>query len=241
MPKLTKLSFSPRRKIRNVTRSGKPGVEVFRHQLAGLHMINFLKGLFSQKRSVLVALICCQMLAVPPVHSKEDNHNNDHNMVDLIQIKYSLPNNGAINSDAYLQNRRSGSEKVDEVLGPQDSAGQSNKIANNDAADDENRLNKLRGRVKRLEITYQALNAVDAIQTIICIQGKNCQEGNPILGKRPGVSKILAFKAAAGLIHYTAYRIGLNDKQNLKSTLLMEWITVGVQGFVVGWNLHVMM
>ncbi|MBB3360125.1 MULTISPECIES: hypothetical protein [unclassified Novosphingobium] len=94
----------------------------------------------------------------------------------------------------------------------------------------------MRKNLRSLEIIYQTLNFLDAIQTIGCMQKSGCQEKNPLFGNHPSVGKIIAIKSLAGLIHYSAYKHGIKRDDRLKYTLSMEIISIAVQGTVVGLN-----
>lgn len=49
----------------------------------------------------------------------------------------------------------------------------------------------------KLEIAYQVVAAVDALQTLD-LRYSNCHEANPLLGAHPSDAKVLAFFAAGG-------------------------------------------
>lgn len=90
--------------------------------------------------------------------------------------------------------------------------------------------------VKSFEIAFQILNAVDGIETVYCLRRTTCSEGNPIIGRHPPAGRVIAVKAAAGVIHYAITRHLFKHRP--------EWIknwavtTVVLQGGVVLWNLQ---
>ena len=51
------------------------------------------------------------------------------------------------------------------------------------------------------ELSYLAVSALDAAETIYCIETiDGCTEANPLFGKRPSAGKIIALKAGLGLV-----------------------------------------
>lgn len=103
------------------------------------------------------------------------------------------------------------------------------------------RIRKKLRTLKTLEITYQLLNIADAVQTIACTKSRHCEEGNPMYGHRPSVAAILVAKGAMGLLHYIAYRDFARNTDRLDQGIAVEWISIGLQGAVVGWNMKVIM
>jgi hypothetical protein len=93
---------------------------------------------------------------------------------------------------------------------------------------------KLKKTVTALEVLYQGLNVLDTVETISCVHKPTCQEGNPILGKRPSDAKVIIFKLASSGIHYMTYRHQI--KRSLKTALAFEVITNTLQGVVCGLN-----
>ena len=89
-------------------------------------------------------------------------------------------------------------------------------------------------RAKPFEVSYQALNIIDAAGTIICLSRNTCIEKNPLLGKRPSVGKILAVKTATGVAHfYVAKWLG---EKHPDAVLPFEYLTIAIQGGVVAMN-----
>ena len=60
---------------------------------------------------------------------------------------------------------------------------------------------RFRKKVFGREIVFQVLNAVDAIQTIACIENAECKKMNPIFGQDPSAGKVIAIKAIGGGFH----------------------------------------
>lgn len=91
------------------------------------------------------------------------------------------------------------------------------------------------GDIKALQIAFQVLNAADAVTTIVCVKQADCQENNPIYGKHPRPIVVVGAKTLVGAIHYFAMRSLLPEHPGLARAL--GWVTVTVQGGVVGLNL----
>jgi hypothetical protein len=91
---------------------------------------------------------------------------------------------------------------------------------------------------RKYEIAYLTLSAIDAAETIHCLDQHKCTEANPLFGKHPSAVKLIAGKVALGAIHYVAFN-RLNER-NPKAALRYAQISVGLQGGVVMWNLRVM-
>ena len=93
-----------------------------------------------------------------------------------------------------------------------------------------------RRRTARREIAYQVLNAVDAVQTISCLERGVCHEMNPLLGRSPSPGKVLAFKAASGGVHYLVTR--LLEAEAPGAVNGWQITTIAIQGGVVAWNMQ---
>ena len=79
-------------------------------------------------------------------------------------------------------------------------------------------------------------NALDAVETISCSHKKNCEEGNPLFGRKPSVARVLAIKSAVGALHYFIYK-----KRNHKEPLgirFFEIVTTVVYTAVAGANIN---
>ena len=84
------------------------------------------------------------------------------------------------------------------------------------------------------EIGYLALSAIDGAQTIECLDRGGCEEGNPLLGKHPSTTKLIAIKVGAGLVHFALFN-RLNNR-NPKAALRLAQVSCGLQGTVVALN-----
>jgi len=91
------------------------------------------------------------------------------------------------------------------------------------------------GDIKRLEIAFQLLNATDAVSTVACLQRDDCQEGNPVYGKRPKPIVVIGAKTVVAGVHYWVMRRLLPDHPGLARAF--GWFSVTVQGSVVGLNM----
>ncbi len=95
---------------------------------------------------------------------------------------------------------------------------------------------------KDLEITYQALNAIDTIQTVSCLEANRCVEKNPIFGSHPKTSTLVIAKVAGGIGHYIitkelVKRFGPDSRE----TKMWLYASIGIQGSVVLWNFKVIL
>lgn len=91
--------------------------------------------------------------------------------------------------------------------------------------------------IKRLEIVYQVLNAIDAAETIHCLSMTNCHEANPLLGKHPSTIKLVAIKAGGGILHYVLMK--RTFARNPRAARIAEIVSIGFQGAVVGANIRI--
>lgn len=90
-------------------------------------------------------------------------------------------------------------------------------------------------KAKTLEIAFQALNVVDAVQTVSCLRRNQCSELNPLLGRNPSAAKVIGFKAAGGLAHYLLTRELVKQNRYWK-----EWQigSLVLQAGAVAWNMQ---
>lgn len=102
------------------------------------------------------------------------------------------------------------------------------------AASDAPALHKQWKDVRDLELMFQALNLLDAVETVGCLEAGKCAERNPVYGKNPHRSVIVASKVATGALHYLVTRYMLKQHNAWTD----EWLitTVAIQGGVVMWN-----
>lgn len=80
------------------------------------------------------------------------------------------------------------------------------------------------------EIGYLALSAIDAGETIHCLNRNMCDEGNPIFGKHPSTKTLIVAKIGLGALHFAAFT-ALNDRSP-KSALRLAQVSCAVQGGV---------
>jgi hypothetical protein len=81
------------------------------------------------------------------------------------------------------------------------------------------------------EVAYLALSAIDTAQTISCLNRGECDEANPLFGRHPSSTKLIAAKVVFGAVHFAIFE-RLND-HNPKAALRMAQISAGLQGGVV--------
>ncbi|WP_159865399.1 hypothetical protein [Novosphingobium sp. 9U] len=89
--------------------------------------------------------------------------------------------------------------------------------------------------IKGLEIAFHLLNAADAISTVACLKREDCQEQNPIYGKRPKAAMVIGAKALTSGVHYWVMRTLLPEHPGMARAF--GWFAVTVQGSVVGLNM----
>lgn len=89
---------------------------------------------------------------------------------------------------------------------------------------------------KKLEMVYFALSAIDAAQTIDCLNRNVCYEVNPIYGRNPSTEKIIGIKVVGGAFHYLLVREVYKRDPKLARTI--QYITIGIQGGIVAANLR---
>jgi hypothetical protein len=90
--------------------------------------------------------------------------------------------------------------------------------------------------IKKLELVFQSLNAIDAVQTIDCLNREICYEANPLLGKYPSTEEVIKFKVANGIIHYIITKEIY--KRDPKAARTFQYISIGIQGSVVTANMR---
>lgn len=84
------------------------------------------------------------------------------------------------------------------------------------------------------EAGFLALSAVDAMQTINCLNRNECVEINPLLGRHPSAAKIILVKAGMGALHFVAFKKEFD--RNPTSALRLAQISCAIQGSVVRMN-----
>ena len=86
------------------------------------------------------------------------------------------------------------------------------------------------------EAAFLALSAVDAAETISCLNRARCTEHNPIWGSHPSTGTIVAAKLGLGLIHFGVFKL-IADRDP-HTALRAAQISAAVQGGVVMLNVH---
>ena len=87
------------------------------------------------------------------------------------------------------------------------------------------------------EASFLALSAIDAAQTIDCLNRDLCEEGNPIFSKHPSTAKLIAGKLLLGGAQFALFKHALD--RNPKTALRLAQMGVVVQGGVVLWNARI--
>ena len=86
----------------------------------------------------------------------------------------------------------------------------------------------------KLEMTWQALNVIDAAETLYFIHRDTTRELNPILGPRPSPIQVIGLKTVAGFAHY--YFMDKLYDYNPVYAKRAEYFTIFAQGMIVGLN-----
>lgn len=86
------------------------------------------------------------------------------------------------------------------------------------------------------EAAFLALSAIDAVETISCLNRATCTEHNPIWGSHPSTGTIVAAKLGLGLIHFGVFKL-IADRDP-HTALRAAQVSAAVQGGVVLLNLH---
>jgi hypothetical protein len=87
------------------------------------------------------------------------------------------------------------------------------------------------------EMAFLALSAVDAVQTIECLNRNACEEVNPLFGKRPSTKTIILTKVGGGLSHFALFSY-INERSP-KTALRAAQVSFALQGTVVLLNARV--
>ncbi|WP_338468002.1 hypothetical protein RXV95_05450 [Novosphingobium sp. ZN18A2] len=103
----------------------------------------------------------------------------------------------------------------------------------------QSRDDRLRRTNRRLEFAFQAINALDAAMTIGCVTRSNCREMNPVYGSNPDVGRVIVVKAATSVLHHVIYR--LVDRKDPGAANVFQYVSVGIAGGAVLWNLAVVL
>jgi hypothetical protein len=100
-----------------------------------------------------------------------------------------------------------------------------------------NERNYLQQKALKWELSYLTLSAIDLAQTVNCLEKNKCVEANPIFGKHPKTSTLVAAKVLGGALHFAGFKYV--SRRDPKTALRMAQISVGMQGAVVALNLRV--
>jgi hypothetical protein len=104
-------------------------------------------------------------------------------------------------------------------------------------ADPSYRIEETRSAALKWEVGYLALSALDAAETIHCLDRGTCKEGNPIFGKHPSTEKLILAKVGFGLLHFVAF--DHMNSRNPRTAMRFAQVSCAVQGGVVLLNLRV--
>jgi hypothetical protein len=86
------------------------------------------------------------------------------------------------------------------------------------------------------EAAFLALSAIDAAETISCLNRNRCTEGNFIWGRHPSTGKIVAAKLGLGLIHFGIFKLIADHDPH--TALRAAQVSAVVQGGVVLLNVQ---
>lgn len=87
------------------------------------------------------------------------------------------------------------------------------------------------------EMAYLGLSAIDAVQTIYCLERRKCTDANPIFGKRPSTETIIIAKLVGSGVQFALFNEVL--KKDPKVALRVAQISFALQGTVVALNARV--
>jgi len=89
-----------------------------------------------------------------------------------------------------------------------------------------------RSAAYKWEAGFLALSAIDAVETISCLNRSSCTEGNFIWGHHPSTGKVVAAKLGLGLVHFGIFKLLVDHDPH--TALRAAQISAAVQGtFVV--------
>ena len=86
----------------------------------------------------------------------------------------------------------------------------------------------------RWEFAYLGLSAVDAIQTIQCIERGKCTESNPLFGKRPSAETVILAKLIGSGVQFALFNAA--RRKDPKLALRLAQVSFALQGTVVALN-----
>ena len=88
------------------------------------------------------------------------------------------------------------------------------------------------------EVAYLGLSAIDAVQTIYCLEtDDSCTEANPLFGKRPSTTTVVLAKLIGSGVQFALF----NEvrKRDPKMALRVAQVSFALQGTVVALNMRV--
>ena len=92
-------------------------------------------------------------------------------------------------------------------------------------------------QVRDAEIAFQVLHVTDAALTWHCLDNHQCHENNPFLGRHPSREAIAGFTLGTGILHVMLTRILMREEPAMVRP--WQYITLGLKGATVAWNVHV--
>jgi len=93
-----------------------------------------------------------------------------------------------------------------------------------------------RSAAYKWEAGFLVLSAIDAAETISCLDRNRCTEGNFIWGSHPSTGKIVAAKVALGLVHFGIFKLIVDHDP--RTGLRAAQVSAVVQGGFVLLNLR---
>lgn len=149
------------------------------------------------------------------------------------QIDYRLPVAGSPPPQLAIMDEPAAMQAVPEAfaVGPQDME----RIADDTQVVVEGRKLPEWEEIRTYELAYQALNIVDAVQTVAALNGGKVRELNPVLGSNPSTITVVGYKAAWGGMHYLLTRWIMKERPDLARAF--QFASIALQGSVVTWNM----
>lgn len=91
-----------------------------------------------------------------------------------------------------------------------------------------------KAKAEKWEIGYLALSAIDAAETISCLNRNVCTEDNPIWGRHPSTAKIVLTKLGLGAAHFAIFKVA--ERKSPRTALLGAQLSAILQAGIVGLN-----
>lgn len=196
-----------------------------------------------RKGKAIIACICVKLFMASPAMAEDlgDKSEAQRSAGGLIvtslpnvqQITYHLPVARAVPLRLAIMEEEmqplTGAE--DNAVGPKDFE----KIAEDTQVIVESRRLPEWEEIRTYELAYQALNIVDAVQTVAALRSNKVREVNPILGSNPSTITVIGYKAAWGGAHYMLTRWIMREKPELAR--IFQFASIAVQGSTVAWNM----